>query len=56
LMAVLMVDGFQVRFRGPGWGRKKTTQGRVEWHESKLGVFYRHEQATTGKRASCWRK
>ena len=44
-LAVLMLDGFQVRFRGPGWGRPKTTQPRVEWHELKLGVFYRQEQA-----------
>jgi hypothetical protein len=44
-LAVLMLDGFQVRFRGPGWGKKKTQKTRVEWHESKLGVFYRHEQA-----------
>lgn len=44
-LAVLMLDGFQVRFRGPGWGKKKTEQARVEWHEEKLGVFYRHEQA-----------
>jgi len=45
-LAVLMLDGFQVRFRGPGWGKRKTEQPRVEWHEMKLGVFYRHEQAT----------
>ena len=44
-LAVLMLDGFQVRFRGPGWGKKKTEQPRVEWHEEKLGVFYRHEQS-----------
>lgn len=44
-LAVVMVDGFQVRFRGPGWGQRKTDLPRVEWHESKLGVFYRHEQA-----------
>jgi hypothetical protein len=31
--------------RGPGWGKKKTPQARVEWHELKLGVFYRQEQA-----------
>lgn len=49
-LAVLMVDGFQVRFRGPGWGQKKTVQPRVEWHETKLGVFYRHEPAVrTGR-------
>jgi hypothetical protein len=44
-LAVLMVDGFQVRFRGLGWGKNKTQQPRVEWHEVKLGVFYRHDQA-----------
>jgi hypothetical protein len=49
-LAVLMLDGFQVRFRGPGWGKRKTVQPRVEWHEMKLGVFYRHEQAARGKR------
>jgi hypothetical protein len=49
-LAVLMLDGFQVRFRGPGWGKKKTGQPRVEWHEMKLGVFYRHEQAARGTR------
>ena len=49
-LAVLMVDGFQVRFRGPGWGKLRTAQPRVEWHESKLGVFYRHEQAVGAER------
>ncbi len=43
-LAVLMVDGWQVRQRGPGWGRKKTRQARVEWHELKTGVFYLREQ------------
>jgi hypothetical protein len=38
-LAVLMLDGFPVRFRGPGWGKKQTQKPRVEWHESKLGVF-----------------
>jgi hypothetical protein len=45
-LGVLMVDGCQLRYRGPGWGKKKTKQDRVEWHELKLGVFYRHEAAT----------
>ena len=49
-LAVLMLDGFQVRFRGPGWGRKRTQKPRVEWHEMKLGVFYRQEQATRAER------
>lgn len=44
-LAVLMLDGWQVRQRGPGWGRKKTSKARVEWHEWKTGVYYRHEQA-----------
>jgi len=44
-LAVLMVDGGFARFRGPGWGKTKTQQERVEWHEIKTGVFYLHEQA-----------
>jgi uncharacterized protein UPF0236 len=44
-LAVLMTDGWLVRFRGAGWGKKKTKKERVEWHELKTGVFYRHEQA-----------
>ena len=44
-VALLMVDGWFARFRGPGWGKKKTKQERVEWHEIKNGVFYLHEQA-----------
>jgi len=44
-LAVLMMDGWQVRFRGSGWGKKNTQKERVEWHELKTGVFYVHEQA-----------
>lgn len=44
-LAVLMLDGWQVRQRGPGWGKKRTQEPRVEWHEWKTGVFYRHEQS-----------
>jgi len=44
-LAVLMVDGCQIRYRGDGWGKKKPRQDRVEWHELKLGVFYRQEQS-----------
>ncbi len=53
-LAVLMLDGWQVRQRGPGWGKKTTKQPRVEWHEWKTGVFYRHEQAgrTAGGRGA----
>ena len=43
--AVLMVDGWQVRQRGAGWGQKKTQENRVEWHEWKTGVYYRQEQS-----------
>lgn len=44
-LTVLMLDGWQVRQRGPGWGCQKTKQARVEWHELKTGVAYRHDQA-----------
>jgi hypothetical protein len=44
-LAVLMVDGWQVRHRGEGWGKKRATKPRVEWHEMKTGVFYLQEQA-----------
>ena len=44
-VGVLMLDGWQVRQRGPGWGKKKTPQPRVAWHEWKTGVFYLQEQA-----------
>jgi hypothetical protein len=44
-LAVLMVDGWQVRHRGAGWGKRRTSKPRVEWHEMKTGVFYLQEQA-----------
>lgn len=44
-LAVLELAGWMARFRGPGWGRKKTKQTRVEWPEIKTGVFYGHEQS-----------
>lgn len=44
-LAVLMVDGWQVRHRGEGWGKKRTAKPRVAWHEMKTGVFYLQEQA-----------
>ena len=44
-LGVLLVDGWQVRHRGPGWGEEKAKQNRVEWHEMKLGVYYQTEQA-----------
>jgi hypothetical protein len=49
-LAVLMIDGWQARHRGPGWGQPKTPQPRVEWHELKTGVFYRQEQASVDER------
>lgn len=62
-LAVFMMDGWQARYRGPGWGKKKTVKKRVEWHEVRVGIFYLHEQAgrTAGDRglisdkvAICW--
>lgn len=44
-LAIVMNDGWMARFRGPGWGKKKTKKDHVEWHEIKTGVFYRHEQS-----------
>ena len=44
-LGILMVDGWYSRFRGPGWGKKRTKKERVEWHEIKTGLFYLHEQA-----------
>ena len=44
-LAVFMLDGWQARYRGPGFGKKKTKKKRVEWHEVKMGVFYLQEQA-----------
>lgn len=44
-LAVFMLDGWHVRYRGPGWGKKRTKKKRIEWHELKTGVFYLQEQA-----------
>jgi len=44
-LALLMVDGWFARFRGPGWGKKKTKKERVKFHEIKNGVFYLQEQS-----------
>lgn len=43
-LAIFQLDGWQARFRGAGWGKKKTKKKRVEWHEVKMGVFYFIEQ------------
>ena len=48
-LAVLMLDGWQVRQRGAGWAKKKTTQSRVEWHELKTGVCYLQEHRARKK-------
>jgi len=55
-LAVLMLDGYQVRFRGLGWGKKKTQQPRVEWHEEKMGVFYPQEQSVGSERGELLEK
>jgi hypothetical protein len=44
-LGIFMLDGWQVRYRGPGWGKRRTQQSRVDWHELKTGVFYFQEQA-----------
>ena len=47
-LAVIMIDGYQVRHRGPDWGKKKAQKPRVEWHEQKVGVFYHQDQNADG--------
>lgn len=47
-LAVIMIDGYQVRHRGPDWGKKKAQKPRVEWHEQKVGVFYHQDQNAEG--------
>jgi hypothetical protein len=47
-LAVIMIDGYQVRHRGPDWGKKKARKPRVEWHEQKVGVFYHQAQNADG--------
>ncbi|HTB23124.1 MAG TPA: hypothetical protein VK914_10505 [bacterium] len=44
-LGVLMLDGWQVRQRGPGWGKRQTKKNRVEWHEWKTGVYYPQEKS-----------
>jgi hypothetical protein len=44
-VGIFMLDGWHARYRGPGWGKKRTQKKRVEWHEFKTGVFYWHDQA-----------
>lgn len=44
-LAVLMVDGWMVRQRGPSWGKPHSKKAHVEWHEMKTGLFYLHEQS-----------
>jgi hypothetical protein len=48
-LGVLMLDGWQVRQRGGGWGQQKSPQPRVEWHELKTGVFYLQEHSARKK-------
>ena len=47
-LGVVMMDGYQVRHRGPDWGKKKAQKPRVEWHEQKVGVFYHQDQNADG--------
>jgi hypothetical protein len=49
-LAVIQLDGWQVRQRGAGWGKKRTKKPRVEWHELKTGVFYLQEHAARKNR------
>jgi hypothetical protein len=56
-LAVLMLDGWQVRQRGPGWGKRKTQAPRVEWHEWKTGVSTGTSKAPPPPAGgACWRR
>lgn len=44
-LAVFMMDGWQGRYRGPGFGKKTSKKAHVEWHEVKVGLFYLQEHA-----------
>jgi Uncharacterised protein family (UPF0236) len=48
-LALIMIDGYQVRHRGPDWGRRKARKPRVEWHEQKVGVFYHQDRNGQGQ-------
>lgn len=40
-----------------GLGKRKTVQPRVEWRESKLGVFYRYEASVRAEGGgNCWKR
>lgn len=51
-LGVLMMDGWIVRQRGLGWGRKRTEEKRVEWREWRTGVYFplEHCVRTQGER------
>ena len=44
-LGVLMLDGWQVRQRGSGWGKRNPKENRVEWHEWKTGMYYPQEKS-----------
>ena len=49
-LAVLMLDGWQVRQRGPGWGKKKTKENRgmEDGHRLSIGTIRSHRRRTWG--------
>jgi hypothetical protein len=53
-LAVIELDGWQVRQRGGGWGKKKAHQPRVGWHELKPGVFYLQEHSARKNWRGLW--
>jgi hypothetical protein len=48
--------GFKCAFAGRGGANEERRNRGVEWHESKLGVFYRHEQAAGSARGQLLEK
>jgi hypothetical protein len=58
-LAVIMIDGFQVRHRGPDWGKKKARKPRVFYHQDrnaegvlleKLSVGWEGDSVELGQR------
>jgi hypothetical protein len=56
-LAVLMVDGFQVRFRGPGWGQRKRPCN-LAWNGTKRSwaCFIGTNRPSAERGGSCWKK
>lgn len=53
-LGVVMLDGCMLRFRGADWGRAKPSENHVEWHEIKVGVYYRTDAGAVPENQRRW--